>query len=66
MTWQEQEIPFVVRISKSIKVNPIETYESNNSAILRDAKVQYSYADEPIHLVEFLEENKLYRLMTTR
>lgn len=67
MTWQEQEISFVVRISKNIKVVPIEAYESNDPAILRDAKVKYSYADEPIRLVEFLdEENKLYRLMTTR
>ncbi|MGJ9460720.1 transposase, partial [Oceanobacillus sp. CF4.6] len=36
-------------------------------AILRDAKVKYSYADEPIRLVEFEdEEHRLYRLMTTR
>jgi hypothetical protein len=67
MSWQEQGISFVVRISKSIKAVPIERYESNNPAIISDAKVRYSYADEPIRLVEFKdEEDKIYRLMTTR
>ncbi|WP_047984051.1 transposase, partial [Ornithinibacillus californiensis] len=65
--WQEQGISFVVRISKSIKAVPIERYESNHPAIISDAKVRYSYADEPIRLVEFKdEEDKIYRLMTTR
>jgi len=67
MTWQEQGISFVVRITKSIKVVPIEIYESSHPAILRDAKVNFSYADKPIRLVEFEdEEHRLYRLMTTR
>ncbi|MFC4025581.1 IS4 family transposase [Oceanobacillus longus] len=67
MSWQEQDISFVVRITKNIRAVPIETYETNHPAILRDVKVKYSYADEPIRLVEFEdEEHRLYRLMTTR
>src|SRR5699024_11484929 len=61
MTWQEQEISFVVRVTKSIKVVPIEIYESNHPAILRDAKVHYSYADKPIRLVEFEDEEHRLR-----
>ncbi|WP_226376824.1 hypothetical protein [Oceanobacillus halotolerans] len=43
---------------KSIKAVPKVKYETNHPAILMDAKVQYSYADEPIRLVGFEGEEK--------
>lgn len=67
ITWQKKGISFVVRISKNIRVVPRETYETTHPSIRLDAKVHYSYADEPIRLIEFEDENHtLYRLMTTR
>jgi len=48
-------------------VVPIETYKNTHPAIIRDAKVNYTHAEKPIRLAEFLdEENRLYRLMTTK
>ncbi|MDY0410357.1 transposase [Paracerasibacillus soli] len=65
--WQNQDILFVVRIRNTMKVEPIETYEITHPDVIRDAKVTYTRAEQPIRLVEFLdEENRLYRLMTTR
>lgn len=67
MHWQKEEIKFVARISNSLKVIPIESYEVTHPAVLKDEKVLFGVSEEPIRLIEFKdEEEKVYRLFTTR
>ncbi|WP_371069882.1 IS4 family transposase [Sediminibacillus sp. JSM 1682029] len=66
-SWQDQNIQFVVRVTKNFRIIPMETYSTSHPSILQDAKARYSHAKEPVRLVEFLdEEGKRYRLLTTR
>lgn len=67
MKWLEDETRFLARLSKSLKVFPLEEYEVTHPRILKDAKVLFGISENPVRLVEFEDEEKtLYRLVTTR
>ena len=65
--WLEQEILFVARITKSLRMFSQEEYDVSDSAIIRDAKVLFGNSKKPVRLVEFKdEEQRIYRLLTSR
>lgn len=65
--WLGQDILFVARITKALRVFSQEEYEVSHPAIIRDAKVLFGKSNKPVRLVEFKdEEEKIYRLMTSR
>lgn len=65
--WLEQEIHFVVRLSKNFKFVARENYNITNSVVQKDCKVLVYPSKRPARLVEFIDEDgKLYRLLTTR
>ncbi|WP_033826646.1 IS4 family transposase [Bacillus andreraoultii] len=65
--WLEQEIHFVVRLSKNFKFVARENYNITNSVVQKDCKILVYPSKRPARLVEFIDEDgKLYRLLTTR
>ncbi|MCD8501492.1 MAG: IS4 family transposase [Bacillaceae bacterium] len=67
MKWLEDDTLFLARLSKNLKVFPLEEYEVIHPRILKDAKVLFGISKKPVRIVEFEdEEKKLYRLVTTR
>ena len=65
--WLEQEIDFVVRLTKNFKFVARENYNITNPAVQRDCKVLVYPSKRPARLIEFVDDDgKLYRLLTTR
>lgn len=65
--WLEQNINFVVRLSKSYKFVVKENYEIKHPLISKDCKVTVNPSQKPARFIEFYdEEGRLYRLLTTR
>ncbi|HEY2421611.1 MAG TPA: IS4 family transposase [Neobacillus sp.] len=67
MDWQEKNISFVVRITKSLVLYSLEEYEPSQPSIKRDAKVLYGISKVPVRYIEFVDEkDRTYRILTTR
>lgn len=67
MDWQEKQISFVVRISKSLRLYTKEEYEPTHPSVIKDAKVLYGISDIPVRYIEFVDEKeRSYRILTTR
>jgi hypothetical protein len=67
MNWQEKNISFVVRITKSLRLITLENYVPTHPSVIQDAKVLYGISKVPVRYIEFKdEEDRTYRILTTR
>ncbi len=67
MKWQENNISFVVRITKALRLYTLEDYEPTDPAVVQDAKVLYGISKTPLRYIEFKDEkDRVYRILTTR
>ena len=67
MSWQEKEVSFVVRISKSLRLGILEEYTPTNPSVVQDAKVSYTVSQPPVRYIEFVDEKqRIYRILTDR
>ncbi|MED4018822.1 IS4 family transposase [Sutcliffiella cohnii] len=66
-SWQEKDVSFVVRISKSLRLGILEEFTPTHPSVVRDAKVSYTVSQPPVRYVEFIDEKqRTYRILTDR
>lgn len=67
MEWQRKNISFVVRISKNLRLIPLENYQPTHPSVIQDAKVRYGVSKKPVRYIEFKDEkDRTYRILTSR